>query len=167
MSVSVCVCADLGTRQSALCSVVASSSNSEAMSLPCGTETSTKLILSAAWRFLLENSVSVSLWCRSRSQGGGEDHSHLALCNARYYSIIHADLLLQIFELHFYSILIRLFIMVLCFLHAHAHTHPDVHSFMKREVSRSLYRVLWPHSPEPFLLCLLRQTPCCAPRCRR
>lgn len=51
---------DLGTRQSARCRVVASSSNREAMSFPWGTETKVKAIFSAAWCFLLENTISVS-----------------------------------------------------------------------------------------------------------
>ncbi len=53
---------DLGTRQSARCRVVASSSNREAMSFPWGTETRVKAIFSAAWCFLLENTISVSFW---------------------------------------------------------------------------------------------------------
>lgn len=54
---------DLGTRQSARCRVVASSSNREEMSLPWGTDTRVKAIFSAAWCFLLENTVPVSCRC--------------------------------------------------------------------------------------------------------
>lgn len=51
----------LGTRQSALWRVVASSSKSDAMSFPCGTETKVYMIFSPAWRFFFEAGRSPSL----------------------------------------------------------------------------------------------------------
>lgn len=60
--------ADLGTRQSARCRVVASSSNREAMSFPWGTETRVKAIFSAAWCFFLENTISASFWHKNTEE---------------------------------------------------------------------------------------------------
>lgn len=51
----------LGTRQSALWRVVASSSKRDAMSFPCGTETKVYMIFSPAWRFFFEVGRSPSL----------------------------------------------------------------------------------------------------------
>lgn len=57
----------LGTRQSALWRVVASSSKREAMSFPCGTETKVYIIFSPAWRFFFEAGRSPSLcWLGTR-----------------------------------------------------------------------------------------------------
>lgn len=57
----------LGTRQSALWRVVASSSKSDAMSFPCGTETKVYIIFSPAWRFFFEAGRSPSLcWLGTR-----------------------------------------------------------------------------------------------------
>lgn len=57
----------LGTRQSALWRVVASSSKRDAMSFPCGTETKVYMIFSPAWRFFFAVGRSPSLcWGSTR-----------------------------------------------------------------------------------------------------
>lgn len=57
----------LGTRQSALWRVVASSSKRDAMSFPCGTETKVYMIFSPAWRFFFDVGRSPSLcWADAR-----------------------------------------------------------------------------------------------------